>query len=412
MKWKNSIAIVYLLFIVNTLIGQVTEYQYQRSILDVKDQWHSISLPQEVLNQTNFSKSDIRIVGYDELGEEFKVPYVLKSQKEEVIIESENVNVFNESTLDSVFVYMTEESALGRVNQLELDIGNYNYDGRVKLEGKDGDDWFTILEDYRIFSFSKSNDNFEYTTLEIPESDYKSYRISISNIKDPILNKVSVVRRSVRLGSYFDVKAIFRHVKDDKQNKSSIYMIKLDSTSRISELIFDIEGDFDHYRRVMLSSIKDSVKTKNGWKKLKKSFYNGALISYENDRLLFDDQMVTTIEMIVYNLDDQPLIISSVKANTPQYELVGRFGGDSDYYLTYGNPYANAPQYDLTKFKENIPEDMVALKLGNPSIVNAKEDVPNFFIPSSALYAIMALIIAVIGWFTIKMLSSDAIGED
>ena len=89
--------------------------------------------------------------------------------------------------------------------------------------------------------------------------------------------------------------------------------------------------------------------------------------------------------MTIYNLDDQPLQFNSVKATTPQYELVARFTSDSDYYLLYVNPYANSPRYDLANFKENVPENVVSLKIGQASQVNSVEEISNFFIPTSAL---------------------------
>ena len=412
MKIKLNVVILCMFFIANTVYGQVDQYQYRRAIEDVSQQWHSISLPQDILNRTNAQKADMRIIGYDDLGKEIKVPYLVRSLKDEELVESEYANIFNESTLDGVSVYVADKVALGKINRINLSIGNSNYDGRVKLEGKDGDNWFTILDDYRIFSFQNEIGNFRYTTLEIPESEYSSYRISLSNIKDPILNNISVARNETKVGKYYNTKASIRHIKDDEQRKTSKYLIELNVTSRISELTFDVQGDFDHYRRMELSVIIDSVKSKSGWQLLKKSFYTGAIISIEDDKVSFNEVLAKTIEMTVYNLDDQPLQINSVAARTPQIDLIARFVSGSGFQLLYGSSNAIMPRYDLANFKDSIPENLTPLKLGSPTKVESVGEINNFFIPTYALWAIMAVIIAVIGWFTIKMLSSETVGKE
>ncbi len=411
MKIKNISAIIALLLLTTTLFGQVENYLYKRPIEGVSEKWHSIPLSREVLDLTNAQNTDIRIVGYDSLGQEIKVPYVIKSQKDQEDVVRHNVNVINESTQGGAYVYVIETADLGQINEFELGIGNINFDGRVKLEGRDGDTWFTILDDYRIFAFSKPSGSYEYTSLELPTSDYNSYRISLSNIVDPKLNWVSVLQRTVTEGKYYNTNVTIRHIEDNAQRKTSKYLIELESKARISELSFDIEGDFDYYRSIKLSAIGDSIKSKKGWKTLKKSLFSGSLISYENEEISFNETVVSTFEMIVYNLDDQPLKINSVTARTPEYSLVARFLSNSNFYLFYGHPKAAQPRYDLTNFEEKIPDRLKPLQLGKLMQNRRIGTIVNFFIPSYVLWAIMAIIIAVIGWFTIQMLSSERVAE-
>lgn len=407
MNLKLSIICISLLLIANSLNGQEEMYHYKRPITGVTDQWHSIGIPQDVLNKTNSSITDIRVIGYDDAGKEVKIPYVLKSLKSEVVIEHKDLKVFNKSRRKDVFVYVTEKASVGKINQLKIDIKNSNFEGRAKLEGKDGELWFTIVDDYRIFSFDKGNISYKYTTLDIPNSDYISYRISLSEIKSPILNNVSVALKNEKLGKYFDIPSTIRHVKEDEANSSSIYSISLDSISRISQLSFDVEGDRDHYRRMKLSAITDSIQTNSGWKNLENTFFYGALTSYEKDKLFFDEQLVKDIQMTVYNNDDQRLQINSVTANVAEYKLLARFVGPLDYYLFYGYAQANAPRFDISRFQESIPDEMLPVHLGQPSDNVAKATLSNFFISTPVLYAIMVFIIALLGWFTVKMLSTE-----
>ena len=63
--------------------------------------------------------------------------------------------------------------------------------------------------------------------------------------------------------------------------------------------------------------------------------------------------------------------LTGIIANTSQNELAERFVSDSHYYLLKGNSNANFSRYDFTDFKENVPDNIVSLKIRQVSLVNS-----------------------------------------
>jgi len=77
--------------------------------------------------------------------------------------------------------------------------------------------------------------------------------------------------------------------------------------------------------------------------------------------------------------------------------------------LTYGNKKARRPNYDIARFTDKIPENLKALTLG-PEVIIAKkkvDEIQPIFENKIWLWAIMALVIGLLGWFTLRMMKEE-----
>ena len=79
-----------------------------------------------------------------------------------------------------------------------------------------------------------------------------------------------------------------------------------------------------------------------------------------------------------------------------------------NYFLYYGNKNAVTPNYDLAKFESKIPENLTSINIKeeqkNPAY-SIKIEKP-LFENKVWLWALMAIIIALLGWFSFKMLKN------
>lgn len=87
--------------------------------------------------------------------------------------------------------------------------------------------------------------------------------------------------------------------------------------------------------------------------------------------------------------------------------MIARFTEPATYYLVYGNSKANKPNYDIAKFPENIPTNTSPVKLSEEKIIDKTEVSKQspLFENKLWLWLIMAVIIVLLGWFTIKMIN-------
>ena len=110
--------------------------------------------------------------------------------------------------------------------------------------------------------------------------------------------------------------------------------------------------------------------------------------------------------MSIDNHDSTPLNIGDVKVRGYVHSIVVRFTEPAEYYLVYGQESARSPKYDISLFIDKIPEAMTTLQLGEEQMIKkeASPDRSPLFVNRWWLWAIMALIILMLGWFTLKMI--------
>lgn len=86
--------------------------------------------------------------------------------------------------------------------------------------------------------------------------------------------------------------------------------------------------------------------------------------------------------------------------------LIARFIDPATYYLVYGNDLAEKPHYDIDRFADKIPIALTALKLGDEQLIEktSLQKTEPLFQNKIWLWTIMALIIVLLGWFSLIMI--------
>ena len=154
--------------------------------------------------------------------------------------------------------------------------------------------------------------------------------------------------------------------------------------------------------------LSDSTQTEKGWNYNYKTLTQGTLNSFEKTMYLNLKPILKNIKITIDNQDNEPLRIDSVSVKGYVHELAIRFTEPATYYLTYGNPAAYKPSYEIARFTSKIPDTLTALKLGEEQIIE-KEPFPikkPLFENKLWLWGLLIAIIIVLGWFSIKMIKS------
>jgi hypothetical protein len=126
----------------------------------------------------------------------------------------------------------------------------------------------------------------------------------------------------------------------------------------------------------------------------------------ENNDVSFQSTIAKKLRVEIQNFDNRPLKIEGVIAKGYTHKLIARFTEKADYYLVYGNEKANKPNYDISKFTTNIPENISEVNLSEEKTIDKKEDSKTspLFENKLWLWIIMGIIICLLGWFTLKMM--------
>lgn len=410
MIMKRKICVSILLFAFAFIHAQMQEFSYKRELTGVTNLWHKVTLPKDVFNHLSPSFSDIRVFGLTATNDTIEAPYLLKFKNASIVNTLVNLKITNSSFNDTGYYFTIQFPEKTNINQFQLDFKQFNFDWLIKLEGSQNqNEWFTIIDDYRILSINNADTHYQFTNVNFPVSSYKYFRILMKTNEKPGLKTVKALLKTVENGDYnkYPIKQLI--TKENKQKQTTELDIELPQFVPVSSVSMHINSPFDYYRPVRLQYISDSVKTQKKWLYDYRTLTNGTLSSVENNDFTFENTLVKKLKISIDNQDNQPLDLDTVEIVGPVCELFIRFTKPAKYYLTYGNKTGSKkPRYDIDQFTTKISEPLVALTLGKEESIEKEPSskLMPLFENKYWLWGIIILVISILGFFSLKMIKS------
>ncbi|WP_320018324.1 DUF3999 family protein [Labilibaculum manganireducens] len=404
---KIKICFLPLLFAFSNSFGQQNNFNYKREIIGTNDQWHKLELPNEIFGKISPNLNDIRIIGISEQNDTLEAPYIIHSTEDQI----KNVNVdfklLNQSRDKNGYYFTFKVPTSNSINQIQLNFEQENFDWKTTLEGsQDQQNWYTLVEDYRILSINNAHTNYQFSKLNFPNANYAFYRIGIKSGEKPKLESAALFLKEIVKGKSrnYQIKKI--NTIENKKRKQTEVNIDLELPVLVNNLKVNILESFDYYRPVHIQYVTDSTKTELGWKYNYQTLASGTLNSIEKNEFKFSNTVAQHVKIIIKNSDNEALTISNVEIEGSVYELLVRFSKPAKYFLYYGNTNARRPNYDISRFSDNIPKSITTLALGDEKIITKSETPKSepLFADEKWLWAVMALIILILGGFTLKMI--------
>lgn len=366
MTAKNNILIALLLMLAGiTHSGHAQQFKIRATLDTVRETgFYKIAISPELTAATNADLSDIRIATD---GNVF-VPYINQKEIKRAPVEIEIFQQFPilSNTTDGKFtVVVLENPNPGRLARLDLVVSNNAVERSISLSGSDDKTSWFIIDDSLWFHRSHTSKEYNYVqNLDFPLSSYKYFRLKIDNgITDPL--------NIVKAGLYNFQN--YGPLYQQPENPAPTFTQK-DSSNRISYLVIKNTAAY----------LTDQVDLKISGPR----FYNRSGTAYimhsENDSssitnpvahfvlssdsisnfFTFTGQKAKTIILEIDNKDNPPLKITGVSTRQEIQHLVAWLEKGKIYSLLAGDPNAEAPQYDLSHFKNKIPEDIPTLSYG------------------------------------------------
>lgn len=404
MKKKNKFLLI-LGFLSGMLtFGQLDTYAHKIEISGIKDQWHKIEIPDSVFGKISQNMNDLRIYGVTET-DTVEAPYLLKVVKGQYLRKAIAFKKLNEASKANGYYYTYEITTTEAIDQIQLDFENENFDWKVVLEGSQNqNEWFTLLEDYRILSIQNEQTDYSFTTLNFTKSKYRFYRMLVKSEDKPQIESAKISIDTNVKGRYRDYTIMNTNITQD--GKRTVLDIDLKKRLPISFLIINVSDKVDYYRPFTIEFLSDSVKTEKGWRFDYRTISSGTLSSIEKNEFSFPTTLAQKFRVTVQNHDNQPLQIESATAKGYVHELLARYTKPAKYYLAFGKMNERKPQYDISLAATKIPDELSPLTLGAMEAIPKKESptVAPLFENKLWLWAIMVVIILVLGGFTLKMM--------
>ncbi len=403
---RYCLSVFFISLCINTQ-AQIKGYSYKRELQGVKDTWHSISIPIDMFNKISPNLSDIRIIGITNKNDTIEAPYIIALSEEKLTKKEIAFNQINESKNEQGYYFTFEVPTQATINQIELELSQQNFDWRVMLEGSQNQQqWFSIIDNYRILSIDNDQTHFQFTKLIVPDSKYRFYRLCIKSNTKPYLSSAKISLDERVDGNLVSYKV--KYFKTETIKKVTTIEIGLQSVVPVCFVDIKIKDGFDYYRPIRIEYLADSVNTEKGLKYSYYSVESGTVNSFEKNEFRFASTFAKQFRITIDNLDNKPLTIDSVSVKGYKYELKARFTESAKYFIVYGNKNAYAPSYDIALFTDKIPATLSALNLGDEQYIGQEEKQKGnpLFQNKIWLWGIMLVIIALLGWFSLKMIKN------
>ncbi len=382
-------------------------FDHKRKLEGIHDVWHKIILPGDIFAKTSPNLNDLRIFGLTAAGDTIEAPYLLRLSEGKTTVKEVTFRTLNTSHNEKGFFFTFEIPDQKTVNQIRLDFRQKNFDWRARLEGSQNlNEWFTILDDYRIISIKNSQTDFQFTQLDFPPSTYRYLRLVVDSKEKPDLARAYVSEHVVLSTARRNYPFKNPHIQQNKQLKQTEITGELTWPGLVSRINVSVHSKFDYYRPVTIQYVSDSTKADTGWRYHYATLTSAILNSSGKNSFDFEGTKLQKLKIIIHNQDNSPLKVDSIRIEGPLPELIARFAEKGTYFLTYGNKTAAQPQYDLDRFTEKIPATITTLKLGREQSIEKEKQTTSspLFENQYWLWAVMALIIGLLGWFTIRMM--------
>jgi len=408
---KKSNAFNLLIFILSLGIcdAQTPDFNYKLELLNVKEQWHKIILPDHFFEHAKFDFSDVRIYGFANSGDTLEIPYLPEDPDFKTVTKELKFELINQSSIQSNHFFTFDMYADQTINEIQLDFEQDNYDWKIQLEGSnDQKEWFLITSNYRILSIRNEVTDYHFSKVIFPDSKFRYYRCMIKSSIKPLLKHASVFERNKTNVFLKNVPIKDIHFSSDKKIKRTDVVIELPYQMPVSEISIRVKDTIDFYRPLKLLYFTDSVQIQNGWKLNFSELTSGTLNSIDKKPFNFNTIVTKKIKLLIENYDNPPLTIDSINLRSPVYSLVARFENtDIPYHLYYGNNKISPPNYDLAYFK--IPSDISTIQTGKEQNISKESEnsTGSLFQNKLWLWSIMIIIMVTLGWFSFVMIKKN-----
>lgn len=417
MKKKNNpmkkILFLYsIFFCATTSVAQIENYTFKRLLNKIdKENYYTILLSPEVIARSKSSLSDIRIYNIADT-DTSEVAYLMNwmgSNIKEVSIPFELINnTYDERCCSFVTLKFPKKQS---INQIKLNITESGFDKSLKIEGSnDNKQWFTIKEHLRIVRFRNAFEDYSYTTLNFPNSEFTYFRIEFNDDVNAHVNVTEAFAYENQLieGKYSDLKIQGKKQTENKKEKTSEIIVDFPYSYLVNYITLKNNSKNDFYRNINIYGSNGSVKTEKGeienWYMINTSVFS----SIENNTIFCNNSKTKKLKIEIINYDNEPVSIDEIKAFAEQCQLVANLPISENLYLAYGKENDNAPNYDLIHFKDKIPNELSNVDYGSEQVKIISINKPEQLIKSKVwLWVVMGVVLVIIGYFALSMLKKE-----
>lgn len=370
--------------------------------------FYDITLTPQTSAYLNAAFTNIRILD----DKEREVPYLLRVESPHTVTE-----VFREySIIDkkqkknccTELVLHNPDQRLS--NNLRLVVKNADVTKEATLLGSDDKvHWFALNQHLVLTPASNKQVTSEMKIVNFPLSNYQYYSLQIDDSTSAPLNILTAGYFEVEKedGGYSEVPVRTMTSADSVKEKKTYLHIQFNGNQTIDRFDLTMKGA-PFFMRKAIVQIPRTVAVKGG--KMEKHYYTLQEIEVTSKRatsIEFGALKAKELIIAIDNEDNPSLEVSSFKAYQLNRHLTAWLNAGTMYKVKVGKPELAAAVYDISYFKDSIPQSprelqMSAIKfysIAEPSSSNT------FFTTRVYIWVAVIAVIVILGFMSVRLLN-------
>lgn len=312
------------------------------------------------------------------------------------------------------------ENPGGRLtDRLALRIRNADVHQNFWLSGSDNrTDWYIIKEDYHYDAAYNPDAGSNLVTIHFPPVDYRYFKVELRHYwEEPIqIMGAGVYSFDSTAGNYTELPPLA--VRQQEDGRESKVEVPLEGRHYLDRLYLEIDGPELYHRE---ATLQRHLGGKTGVWEAVKTF---TISSEEVPMLSLPGIRAEALRIVIANKDDKPLRISGVRAWQTRKFITLRMESGQPYTIKVGPEDLRAPEYDLAHFDSKINSSRSMRRAdapvmtaqapaaapaattapGQAQVPKPEEKVTPLFQHPAVLWGGIGLIVAVLGYLSIRML--------
>jgi len=303
-----------------------------------------------------------------------------------------------------------------QLNSISLIIKNADVKKEATLLGSDDrEHWYALKQHFTLYPAGNSNETSELKIVDFPLSNYLFYSLRINDSTSAPINilKAGYFQLITENGEYAEV-PLERTVLADSvpQNVTYLYL-EFDTLRMVDKLELSMKGQPYFLRKGSLYLKKERKIKKGGVEKFYDFSQEVEVNSRHHTQVGLRGIKVQELLLVIENDDNPPLELASVNAYQLNRYLTTWMEVGKQYRLMIMADDFKKPVYDLSFFKDRIPEDAPRLAIGEITMFKKSASEPGFtfFTTKAFIWVAVILVIVILGFMSVKLLKEASAAD-
>jgi hypothetical protein len=404
---KSILSIIFIVLSISNL--KADDFKFCSKVDSVTQSgYYKIALSPEVVSAAKSDYSDIRI--FD--SKHHEIPYILT--QEQPVTEHTGFKEYKLLTNNyipklSITRVVVSNETKTILSSLVLIVRNSEIEKEITLKGSDdAQNWYIIKKSFPVVSEALAGETNRMMTLDFPKSNYRYFELTLNDKKkDPLqILKVGYYDSETVDGHYTELPAPIIRQTDSAGNHKSFILLTFKFPYEISKLDLTFTGPDFYLRDCWVSK-----QLPDGKVIVNEEAGRFVISSARKTIWNFDKIRTSRLSLVILNEDNAPLKLVSARAYQLNKYLIANLKPNERYDIYVGQSKLSTPEYDLKYFSDNLPTNMMIIKTS--AIVNLEKASVHHktsFFNRTFLWIVIALVIVLLGWFSIKI--TKEMGKD